>query len=86
LPPKQKVTVPLVGNGGYHVLQYALPWQSQLQPHCTCLLAVVLLLLGAMAVLQPSRYIFLFTSKGVVYFVCFTGIVLLYFLLREDRA
>jgi len=50
------------------------------------LLAAVLLLLGALAVLQPSRYIFLFTSKGAVYFVCCTGIVLLYFLLREDGA
>jgi hypothetical protein len=50
------------------------------------LLAAVLLLLGMLAVLQPSRYIFLFTSKSVLFFVWCCGIVLLYFLLREDRA
>jgi hypothetical protein len=50
------------------------------------LLAALLLLLGGLAVLQPEWYLFLFTSKGVLFFVWFAGIVLLYFLLREDRA
>jgi hypothetical protein len=50
------------------------------------LVAAVLLLLGVLAVLQPSRYILLFTSKSVLLFVWCSGIVLLYFLLREDRA
>jgi len=50
------------------------------------LLAAVLLFFGVLAVVQPSGYLFLFTSKSAVYFVCCTGIVLLYFLLREDRA
>ena len=38
------------------------------------------------AVVQPSRYLLLFTSKGSLFFVCGAGIVLAYFLLREDRA
>jgi hypothetical protein len=50
------------------------------------LLAGVLLFLGGLAVLQPERYLFFFTSKGVFFFVWFAGIVLLYFLLREDHA
>jgi hypothetical protein len=50
------------------------------------LLTAVLLLLGLLAVVQPSQYLFLFTSKGSLFFVCGAGIVLAYFLLREDRA
>ena len=50
------------------------------------LLTAVLLLLGMVAVVQPSRYLLLFTSKGSLFFVCGAGIVLAYFLLREDRA
>ena len=50
------------------------------------LLAAVLLLLGVLAVVQPSRYLFLFTSKSALFFVWCSGIVLVYFLLREDRA
>jgi hypothetical protein len=50
------------------------------------LLAAVVLLLGGLALVQPSRYLFLFTSKSTVYLVCCAGIILLYFLLREDRA
>jgi|HubBroStandDraft_3_1064219.scaffolds.fasta_scaffold2159873_1 hypothetical protein len=50
------------------------------------LLAAVLLFFGVLAVVQPSGYLSLFTSKSAVYFVCCAGIVLLYFLLREDRA
>ena len=50
------------------------------------LLAAVLLLLGVLAVVQPSRYILLFTSKSVLFFVWCSGVVLLYFLLRENRA
>jgi len=49
------------------------------------LLTAVLLFFGVLAVVQPSGYLSLFTSSAV-YFVCFAGIVLLYFLLREDRA
>jgi len=48
-------------------------------------LAAVLLFFAVLAVVQPSRYLSLFTSKSAVYFVCCAGIVLLYFLLREDR-
>jgi len=50
------------------------------------LLASVLVLLGVLAIIQPSLYLSLFTSKAAVYLVWFVGIVLLYFLLREDRA
>ena len=50
------------------------------------LLAALLLLLGTIAVIEPSRYLFLFTSKGALFVVSCAGMLLLYFLLREDRA
>jgi hypothetical protein len=47
------------------------------------LMVVVLLALGALAVLRPHQYLFLFGSKMVFLLVWFLGVVLLYFVYRE---
>jgi hypothetical protein len=75
-------------SSGIGVVSIAMlsPGRVSLSHAVHCLVAAVLLLLGALAVAQPSRYLFLFTSKNTVYFICFAGIILLYLLLREDRA
>jgi hypothetical protein len=49
------------------------------------LLIVLIAALGTLAIVQPERYLFVFASKGVFYFVWFFGVVLLYYLLREER-
>jgi hypothetical protein len=46
-------------------------------------MVVVLLALGALAVLRPHQYLFLFGSKMVFLLVWFLGVVLLYFVYRE---
>jgi hypothetical protein len=60
--------------------------RSSLRTATLLLLIVLLLTLGTLAIVQPERYLFVFASRGVFYLVWFLGVVVLYYLLREERA
>jgi hypothetical protein len=59
--------------------------RSSLRSAIFLLLIVLIAALGTLAIVQPERYLLVFASKGVFYFVWFLGAVLLYYLLREER-